>query len=182
MWTFSGSVKFCICTAWELGNAEDGEGMTSLRTGKFWEQNRFWWQLLQANNVLVLASLSQGQVDASWCERCNSCYLLLNLLWLLILSSIEILCLIQAEPLVPAVIWNRKPLPRPQLIASCLSQEHIKLSLLYCNFLVVKAEKEKQNHIFFCIFFKYYNGNSLKEIYEFVWFCFYIFTLSKLSQ
>jgi len=48
--------------------------------------------------------------------------------------------------------------------------------------LVLKAEKEKQRHIFFCIFFKDYHGNRLKEIYEFTWLCFYIFTLSKLNQ
>lgn len=161
MWIFSGSVKFCISTAWELGNAKDEESTSNLRMVKFWEWNSFWWQLLQESNVHVLASLSQGHVNASQCKRCNSRYLLLNLLWLLILSNIEILCLVQAAPLVPAVIRNRKPLPWPQLIASCLSQAHIKLSFLYYNFLVLRAEKKQQNHIF-----SFSSVCSLKTIME----------------
>lgn len=34
---FWGNVKFYICTAWELGKAEDGEDMSNIEMVKFWE-------------------------------------------------------------------------------------------------------------------------------------------------
>lgn len=89
-------------------------------------------------------------------KRCNSHYLLLNLFWLLVLSATEILCLTQAAaqaPLVPALVQNRNHFLDHSLSLAVLSQAHMKLSLLYCNFLVLSAAKEKQNHIYFCIFF-----------------------------
>lgn len=54
---FPGGVKCCICTAWECGNARDGEGKSNQSVVIFGEPNGFQWQLLQANNGCILISL-----------------------------------------------------------------------------------------------------------------------------